>query len=79
MTGKTTKQKVEELAALHGITRSADKAAFLAGALSKIAGSDGDETLEMIADLLKARAISTDEATAMVLGHVRERKQIDPA
>ena len=68
----TTKEKVAALADQHGIERSRDESAFLAKAFSRISGIEGDETLELIADLLKARVISTDEATAMVLSHVRE-------
>ncbi|MBX9455447.1 MAG: hypothetical protein KL863_05155 [Rhizobium sp.] len=72
----TIKEKVADLAARHGIARSTDRAAFLSGAFSRIAGIDGDETLDLIADLLKARVISNDEASAFVLAHVREMKAV---
>lgn len=71
----TTREQAAALAVQHGIQRSTDRAAFLANAFSKIGGIDGDETLELIADLLNARVISKEDATAMVLSHIRERRR----
>jgi hypothetical protein len=67
-----TAQKVATLVVEHGIDRTSDRGAFLADAFSRIAGVEGDHTLELIAELLKARVISTNEATDLVLAHVRE-------
>ncbi|MFL0693396.1 MAG: hypothetical protein ACJLUP_15265 [Agrobacterium tumefaciens] len=68
----TVKQKVEHLARQHNVNMSTGYAERLADAFSRIEGIQGDDTLRLIADLMRDGVLSVDEANAMTLTHVRE-------
>lgn len=70
--GETTAEKVENLARYFKIKRSPGYPEQLADALNRIEGIEGDETLSLIADLLREGILSVDEANALTLAHVRE-------
>lgn len=67
-----TARLVKDLAETRRVTPSDDKASFLAEQFNRIEGVEGDETLNLIADLMRAKAISPDEANKLTLAHVRE-------
>jgi hypothetical protein len=67
-----TAQLVKDLAETRRVTLYTDQASFLADQLNRIEGVEGDETLRLIADLMRAKAISSDEGGNLVLAHVRE-------
>jgi hypothetical protein len=67
-----TAQLVKDLAETRRVTLQADEASFLADQFNRIEGVEGDETLRLIADLMRAKAISTEEGGDLVLAHVRE-------
>jgi hypothetical protein len=68
-----TAKFVQDLAISHRVSPKSDKASFLANEFNKIEGVEGDETLELIADLMRVKAISSDEANKLTLAHVREK------
>ncbi|MCZ8158334.1 MAG: hypothetical protein O9256_00320 [Rhizobiaceae bacterium] len=70
--GETTEQKVKNIARYYNVTPSDEHAERLADALNRIEGIEGDDTLRLIADLLREGILSVDEANAMTLTHVRE-------
>lgn len=70
--GDTTVEKVENIARYYNVKPSDGRAEWLAGALNRIEGIQGDETLSMIADLMRQGILSVDEANTLTLAHVRE-------
>lgn len=70
--GETTAEKVENIARYYNVKPSDGHAEWLADALNRIEGIEGDDTLRMIADLLREGHLSVDEANAMTLTHARE-------
>lgn len=71
--GDTTAEKVENLARYYKIKPSADYCEWLADTLNKIDGIDGDDTLSLIATLIREVILTVDEANNFTLAHVRER------
>lgn len=67
-----TAQLVKDLAETRRVTLHNDEASFLADQFNRIEGVEGDETLRLIADLMRAKAISPEEGGNLVLAHVRE-------
>lgn len=67
-----TAKLVKDLAEARRVKPYNDKASFLAVQFNRIEGVEGDETLDLIADLMRAKAISPGEATDLTLAHVRE-------
>lgn len=70
--GDTTAEKVENIARYYNVKPSDGRAEWLADALNMIEGIQGDETLSMIADLMREGILSVDEANTPTLAHVRE-------
>jgi hypothetical protein len=68
-----TAQLVKDLAETRRVTLYTDKASFLADQINRIEGVEGDETLRLIGDLMRAKAISPREGGNLVLAHVREK------
>ena len=68
----TVTQKVKLLAQYHRVKASYGYAELLADDLNRIEGIEGDETLSMIADLMREGILSVDEANTLTLAHVRE-------
>ncbi|TZG36615.1 hypothetical protein [Agrobacterium sp. B1(2019)] len=73
--GDTTAEKVENLRRYYKIKRSSGYPEQLADALNRIEGIEGDETLSLIADLLRKSILTPDEANAFTLMHVREKSR----
>lgn len=70
--GDTTAEKVENLRRYYKVKPSHGYPEMLADALNKIEGIEGDETLSLIADLLRHNVLTAKEANTFVLAHVRE-------
>lgn len=73
--GDTTAEKVENIARYYKIKRSDGHAEQLADALNRLDGIEGDDTLNLIADLLRDGILKVDEADAFTLSHVREKSK----
>lgn len=73
--GDTTAEKVVNLASYYKVKPSHGYAEQLADALNKIESVYGDDTLTLIADLLRNGILTPDEANAFTLAHVRERSR----
>lgn len=67
-----TAKLVKDLAETRRVTLYDDHASSLADQFNRIDGVEGDETLRLIADLMRAKAISSEEGGNLVLAHVRE-------
>lgn len=68
-----TAQLVKDLAETRRVNLYTDKASCLADQINRIEGVEGDETLRLIGDLMRAKAISPEEGGNLVLAHVREK------
>jgi len=66
-------EEVKSLAARYGIVPGADEAAFLARQVNRIEGVEGDEILELIAELVIRGRLTTEEGYRLGLAHSRER------
>jgi len=67
-----TAKLVRDLAETRKLALFDDSASFLADQFNRIEGVEGDETLKLIADLMRVKAISPVEGGNLVLAHVRE-------
>ena len=67
-----TAKLVRDLAETRGVLPYNDRASFLAIQFNRIEGIEGDETLNLIASLMRAQAITPDEAIDFTLAHARE-------
>lgn len=63
---------VASLARKRGLATSTDPTDILADHLSALCEFEGDDTLRMIADLLREGIISVEQANRLTLAHVRE-------
>ena len=70
--GDTTAEKVRNLANYYNVKRSSGYPEQLSNALNRIEGIEGDETLSLIADLLRNGILTVEEANTFTLTHVRE-------
>mgnify|MGYP000897575725 FL=1 len=70
--GDTTAEKVRNLANYYNVKRSIGYPEQLSDALNRIDGIEGDETLSLIADLMRESVLTSKEANAFTLAHVRE-------
>lgn len=73
--GKTAAERVENLRRYYKIKRSDGYPEQLADALNKIESIEGDETLSLIADLMRESVLTPDEANALTLSHVRTKSR----
>jgi hypothetical protein len=69
----TVADEVRSLTDRYGVKVSEEYAERLAGELNRLADIEGDETLELLADLMRLGKISTDQCNQMILRHVREQ------
>ncbi len=63
---------VASIAHRHGLAISAHPSEELADHLSALCDFQGDDTLRMIADLLREGILSVERANQLTLAHVRE-------
>lgn len=70
--GDTTAEKVENLRRYYKVKPSQGHPEQLADALNRMEGIEGDDTLSLIADLMREGILSVDEANTLTLEHVRE-------
>lgn len=64
---------VASIAHKRGLAISTDPADILADHLSALCDFEGDDTLRMIADLLRAGVLTVEQANHLTLMHVREQ------
>jgi len=69
--GDTTAEKVQNLARYFKFKPTAEYSDWLADAVNRIEGIEGDAILSLIADLLREGILTVDEANAFTLAHVR--------
>lgn len=72
--GDTSAEKVKNLAGYYKVKPAPGYAEKLADALNTIEGVEGDDTLSLIADLLREGVLTVDEANALTLAHMREQR-----
>jgi len=65
--------EVKSLAGRYGIVPRTDEAAFLARHVNRIEGVEGDEVLELIAELVIRGRLTKEEGYRLGLAHSRER------
>jgi hypothetical protein len=63
---------VLSIAQRHGIDTSEDGFDSVADHISSLCDYDGDDTLRLIADLMREGVLSPQQGTALTLAHVRE-------
>ncbi|WP_322886524.1 hypothetical protein U8C31_18345 [Sinorhizobium medicae] len=73
--GDTMAERVKNLARYYQVKPSADYSEWLSDALNKLEGIDGDDTLSLIADLMREGVLTVDDANTWTLMHVRERSR----
>ncbi|TAX58899.1 hypothetical protein ELI02_02035 [Rhizobium leguminosarum] len=73
--GETAAERVENLRRYYKIKRSDGYPEQLADALNRIEGIEGDETLSLIADLMRESVLTPNEANAFTLSHIREKSR----
>lgn len=73
--GETAAERVENLRRYYKIKRSDGYPEQLADALNRIEGIEGDETLSLIADLMRESVLTPNEANAFALSHIREKSR----
>jgi hypothetical protein len=63
---------VERMAARHGVVAASDYASVLADQLNRIEGIEGDETLALIATMMREGILSDEEGTRLIIKHSDE-------
>lgn len=69
------REQVQDLASQYGIAASDDHASSLADQFNRIEGVEGDETLALIATLMRAGVVTDEEGTALVIRYSDELDQ----